>query len=215
MKRISQCWALLGIVLFLSSCSNYEHALISTDYGDIKIYLYESTPQHKANFIKLVKEGFYDDLLFHRVVPDFMIQGGDPQSKGAAPGTVLGSGGPGYTIPQEIGAPHIRGAVAAARQPDNVNPSKESSGSQFYIVQGRPVSEAQLNQIAQRKGFNYNETQKKLYLEKGGRIDLDGGYTIFGEVVSGMEVVDQIAGLPRDRNNRPKQDVKMTIKLVR
>jgi len=202
--------------LLMTSCNQGPvHALISTEKGDIKIMLYDSTPRHKANFVKLVKEGYYDELLFHRVMKGFMIQGGDPNSKNAPPGGTLGNGGPGYTIDHEIGAPHIRGAVAAARQPDAVNPEKKSSGSQFYIVDGRKSSAQQIESFERQKGIKYNDVQKKLYMEKGGAASLDGDYTVFGEVIEGMDVVDEIASMPKDPANRPIQDIKMTIKIVK
>lgn len=138
MKKL--IFSLLVAATMLSACggSGGQQAVISTSYGDITVLLYDDTPQHRDNFVQLVKDGFYDDLLFHRVMRGFMIQGGDPNSKGAAAGQSLGSGGPGYTVPQEIGSPHFRGALAAARQPDSVNPAKASSGSQFYLVHGKP-----------------------------------------------------------------------------
>lgn len=222
MIRLTKYVAAFVLMLcLLSACGGGEqYALITTDMGEIKVLLYDSTPQHKKNFVKLVNEGYYDDLLFHRVMKGFMIQGGDPDSRGAAPGKMLGQGGPGYTIPAEIGAPHIRGVLAAARQPDAVNPQKASSGSQFYIVDGRKSTAQQLDNFEQRKGIKYNETQRKLYMEKGGAASLDGDYTVFGEVVSGMEVVDKIAATQTDGNppqgaSRPLQDVKMKIKIVR
>ena len=189
-------------------------AVIETDYGNIKIKLYDSTPKHKENFVKLAKEGFYDGTLFHRVIPNFMIQGGDPDSKNAAPGQRLGMGGPGYEIDPEIGALHFRGAVAAARKPDQVNPQKRSSGSQFYIVQAGPVPEAQLNQIEQQKGIRYTPEQRERYLKEGGTPFLDNDYTVFGEVIEGMDVVDKIANLPRDPNDRPQQDVRMKVRIL-
>jgi peptidyl-prolyl cis-trans isomerase B (cyclophilin B) len=209
----------LGIVMLALSCkqdgssaSNEQKAVISTSFGDITIVLYNSTPKHRDNFIKLVNEGFYNDLLFHRVMPQFMIQGGDPQSKTAAAGQPLGMGGPGYEIPAEIGSPHIRGALAAARTP---NPEKKSSGSQFYIVTGTAVNEGMLQQIELAKNIKYNDVQRKIYLEQGGYPALDMEYTVFGEVISGMEVADQISKVITDERNRPLEDVKMTIKLVK
>lgn len=208
-------WLVLSIMLFLglSSCQQDEftHAEITTDYGNIEVILYNSTPKHRDNFIKLASEGFYDDLLFHRVVNGFMIQGGDPDSKDAAPGQMLGRGGPGYQIDAEIGAPHFRGALAAAR---DGNPLKRSSGSQFYIVQGRPVTEDALAQMEQQKSIRYSPEQRQVYLEEGGSPFLDNEYTVFGEVVSGMEVVDQIAGMETDPNNRPTQDVRMKVRII-
>lgn len=191
-----------------------SYALIETDYGNMKVMLYNHTPKHKENFIKLAKEGFYKDLLFHRVIPSFMIQGGDPQSRGAAPNTNLGAGGPGYLIDAEIGSPHVRGALAAARTGGAGNPEKKSSGSQFYVVQGQPQTEASMNNWEQRKGIKYNEAQRKLYIEKGGRPDLDMEYTVFGEVVEGFDVIDKIAAVETARANRPVQDVKMNIKML-
>lgn len=206
----------LGIMLLLSSGCNQkekEHqAVISTEFGDITILLYNSTPKHRDNFIKLVNEGYYTDLLFHRIIRNFMIQGGDPQSKGAEPGRVLGGGGPGYTIDAEIGAPHIRGAVAAARTP---NAAKASSGSQFYIVTGKEISPQELLQTELSKKIKYNDTQKKLYLEQGGYPSLDMEYTVFGEVISGMDVVDKISMSEANERDRPLKDVKMSIKMIK
>jgi cyclophilin family peptidyl-prolyl cis-trans isomerase len=189
-------------------------ALIETDMGNIKVKLYDSTPKHKANFIKLANEGFYDGTLFHRVMAGFMIQGGDPDSKTAQPGQQLGQGGPGYQTDAEIGAPHLRGALAAARMPDNVNPEKKSSGSQFYIVQAGPVQAAQLDQIEQMKGIKYTPEQRKIYTEQGGTPFLDKDYTVFGEVLEGMDVVDKIANAARDAANRPNADIKMKVKML-
>lgn len=201
------------LFLGLSACQQDEftHAEIITDYGTIEVILYNSTPKHRDNFIKLASEGFYDDLLFHRVVNGFMIQGGDPDSKSAAPGQSLGRGGPGYQIDAEIGAPHFRGALAAAR---DGNPLKRSSGSQFYIVQGRPVTEEALDQMEQQKSIRYSPEQRQVYLEEGGSPFLDNEYTVFGEVVSGMEVIDQIAAMETDPNNRPTQDVRMKVRIL-
>lgn len=188
--------------------------LIETNLGNIKVKLYDSTPEHKKNFLKLAKEGYLDSTLFHRVMPGFMVQGGDPDSKAAQPGQPLGMGGPGYTIPAEIGAKHFRGALAAARQPDNVNPEKRSSGSQFYIVQNGPVPVAQLDMIIQQKGLQYTPEERDYYLKYGGYAPLDGDYSVFGQVVEGMEVVDQIANAPRDPRDRPTQDIRMKVKVL-
>lgn len=206
---------LLGLVLVLglSACAKKEDkVLITTDYGDITILLYDSTPKHKENFIKLVKEGFYDSLLFHRVIDKFMIQGGDPDSRNAASGTRLGMGGPGYEIDAEIGAPHLYGAVSAAR---TANPAKRSSGSQFFIVTGVTQSDQELALYEQRKNIKYNDEQKRIYKEKGGYPSLDMEYTVFGEVISGMDVVEKIASLPKDAADRPVEDVRMKIKLIK
>ncbi len=207
----------LGLCLFalISSCGNKaSYVLIETEYGNMKVLLYNETPIHKENFLKLAGEGFYDDLLFHRVMRGFMIQGGDPNSRGAAPGAPLGGGGPGYELTAEIGSPHFKGALAAARTPDAGNPEKKSSGSQFYIVQGNPVSDQLLNQFERMKGIKYTEAQKALYKEVGGRPDLDMEYTVFGEVVEGLEVIDKIAVVEGDRANRPAKDIKMKIRVL-
>ncbi len=200
-----------------------EMVVLTTAYGEMTIALYDDTPLHRDNFLKLVKESYYNDLLFHRVIKSFMIQGGDPDSRMAASGTQLGVGGPGYTIPAEIRASHIhkKGALAAARQGDQVNPKKESSGSQFYIVHGGPVSEkAMSNQSVQRSMLqpewpDYTDDQKLLYSQLGGAPHLDGGYTVFGEVISGLDIIDSIAAQPCDRNNRPLEDIKMSLKIER
>jgi len=189
---------------------------ISTDYGDMVIKLYNGTPLHRDNFIKLVKGHFYDGTLFHRVIKDFMIQGGDPDSKGAAAGQMLGNGGPGYTIPAEFRKEyfHKKGVIAAAREGDNVNPEKASSGSQFYIVQGRKWTNNELNTMEQQRHHLIPWEQKEVYMKIGGTPFLDGDYTVFGEVITGLNVIDSIAKLPGDRNNRPLKDVKMTVSLI-
>lgn len=210
MKKNKYIYALLFLALSLSSCSDeYEHIIISTEYGDMEAILYNSTPQHRDNFLKLAEEGYYDSLLFHRVIEGFMIQGGDPDSRDASPGVVLGMGGPGYQIPAEIGAPHFRGTLAAAR---NNNPQKASSGSQFYIVQGSPVTDDILGQIEMAKGVTYNDAQRKLYKEIGGTPQLDGDYTVFGEIVKGLDVIDEVAAVTTDQRNRPVKNVRMYIK---
>ncbi len=204
---------LFFVALALGSCNpdRSTYAEISTDYGTIKVMLYNSTPIHRDNFIKLAESGFYDGLLFHRVIPNFMIQGGDPDSKDAAAGHRLGMGGPGYRLEAEIGAPHLRGALAAAR--DN-NPEKRSSGSQFYIVQGQPVDDAFLDQLEKEKNIKYNEAQRNLYKELGGAPFLDNDYTVFGEVVEGMEVVDKIAAQSTDPFKRPVEDIRMNVRIL-
>ncbi|MCB0798050.1 MAG: peptidylprolyl isomerase [Chitinophagales bacterium] len=188
---------------------------ISTSYGDMLIKLYNETPKHRDNFIKLVKEGYYNGLLFHRVMQEFMVQGGDPDSRNAAAGARLGSGSPGYTIPAEFRKDlfHKKGALAAARQPDQVNPQKASSGSQFYIVQGKPTSDDELAMMGQRMGITFTEDQMEVYRTLGGTPFLDQNYTVFGEVISGMEVIDKIAAVQTDANDRPREDIKMTITL--
>lgn len=185
--------------------------LLKTTMGDIVIALYDETPLHKENFIKLVNEKYYDGVLFHRIIQNFMIQTGDPESKTAKPGQMLGNGGPGYTIPAEFvtGLYHKRGAVAAARMGDNVNPKKESSGSQFYIVDGRVFNASELNRVIQMTGKVYSQEQVNAYTTIGGAPHLDGDYTVFGEVVSGMEIVDKIAAQQKDGRDRPLEDIKI------
>jgi len=209
-------FAILIALFLMTSCNRdpYTYAMIETEFGNMKVMLYNSTPLHRDNFIKLAKEGFYDDLLFHRVITGFMMQGGDPESKGAAPGRALGGGGPGYTIPAEISAPHLRGTLSAARLGDGVNPQRESSGSQFFIVQGTPQTDKQLSNFESRKRLKYNETQKKLYKEIGGYPALDAEYSVFGEVVEGFEVIDKIASEPTAPGDRPLKDIKMKIKIL-
>jgi peptidyl-prolyl cis-trans isomerase B (cyclophilin B) len=191
--------------------------IISTSYGDIKLVLYDETPKHRDNFIKLVKEGFYDNTLFHRVINTFMIQGGDPESRNAEPGKMLGNGGPGYTIPQEFNTKfiHKKGALSAARQGDNVNPLKASSGSQFYLVQGKKTSKAELDKMSKRTGTSYTAEQVKEYETNGGTPFLDMNYTVFGEVTEGLDVIDKIAVVATSRGDRPKEDVKVTMKIVK
>lgn len=180
----------------------------------MKAELYNSTPIHRDNFVKLAKEGFYDDLLFHRIIDGFMIQGGDPQSKGSPAGARLGSGGPGYQIDAEIGAPHFRGTLAAARTGGPSNPQKRSSGSQFYIVDGTPQTRATLEQMGKQKGITYNEAQIAKYEELGGTPMLDMDYSVFGELISGWEVIDKIATQAKDGGDRPLEDVKMKVRIT-
>lgn len=196
--------------------SKKSYVLLQTDYGNMKILLYEDTPLHRENFIKLVKSGFYDGLLFHRVINGFMIQGGDPDSRNAQPGVMLGNGGPGYTIPAEFNKKyfHKKGVIAAAREGDNVNPMKESSGSQFYIVQGKVYNEAIMQKIAAQMNKNFSEEQIKAYGTIGGSPWLDNDYTVFGEVIEGLDVIDKIAAVKCGPNDRPLEDVKMTMKII-
>jgi len=193
-----------------------QKVLLSTSFGNMTILLYDETPLHRDNFIKLVKEGFYNGLLFHRVIPDFMIQGGDPNSKNAKPGQMLGSGGPGYTIKAEIFPElyHKKGALAAARLGDQQNPQRNSSGSQFYIVQGKKYTAQELNNIIRRTGAAYTSDQISVYQTIGGTPDLDTQYTVFGEVIDGLEVIDKIAAVKTVAPNRPAEDVKMKISLI-
>jgi cyclophilin family peptidyl-prolyl cis-trans isomerase len=186
---------------------------INTTMGFIEIKLYNETPKHRDNFIKLVDSAFFDKTLFHRVIKGFMIQGGDPDSRTAPAGTMLGNGGPGYTIPAEFLPKkyfHKRGALAAAREGDQKNPKKASSGSQFYIVQGQVFTDSTLNLMEAHYGLKFSPDQRKAYTTVGGAPHLDGNYTVFGEVYNGMEVVDRIAAVPVDRMARPLTDVRMT-----
>ena len=189
-----------------------------TTMGDITLLLYNDTPLHRDNFIKLVNENVYEGLLFHRVIDRFMIQAGDPKSKDAKPGTMLGDGTLGYTIPAEFLPNHFhkRGALCAARQGDQVNPRKESSSCQFYIAQGQVWSEADLNMMEQRFGKKFSPEQRKAYTTVGGTPHLDGDYTVFGEVLKGMEVVDKIAAAPRDKYDRPLEDIRIiSVKILK
>jgi len=247
--------------------------LLSTEFGDIKLKLYNETPKHRDNFLKLVNDSFYNGTLFHRVIKEFMIQGGDPNSKNAAPDIMLGEGDVGYTIPAELNPNlfHKKGALAAARQGDDVNPTKASSGCQFYIVQGKIFNEndlttlenringqlkqklfneiivrpenkplldrfiknQQLNNVdslkqltliiepmiekemATKQLYKFSEEQKKIYATIGGAPHLDGGYTVFGEVIEGLDVVDKIGTIERNQYDRPLKDIKMTMKVLK
>lgn len=188
---------------------------VTTDSGTIIIRLYDKTPLHRDNFVKMVKEHFFDSLLFHRIIPSFMIQGGDPNSKYAPAGQQLGMGDVGYTIPSEFDTTlfHKKGALAAARQPDHVNPTKASSGCQFYIVQGKIWTDEELNMFEMQRGTKYSAAQRTLYKTVGGTAQLDMNYTVFGEVESGFEVIDKIATVPRDGANRPLGNIRMYIEL--
>jgi cyclophilin family peptidyl-prolyl cis-trans isomerase len=217
MRRIS----LSGIILMIGiSCFAQKDSIITkkdlkrdvllqTNYGDIVLRLSDSTPLHRDNFLKLVKVGFYDSLLFHRVIHNFMIQGGDPNSKRARPGEPLGNGGPGYRIPAEFRTTlfHKKGVIAAAR--DN-NPEKASSGCQFYIVQGRIFTDAGLDSVEtfRLNGRKIPFEQREVYKTIGGSPHLDQNYTVFGEVVKGLDVVDKIAAVPTSAGqDRPLEDV--------
>jgi len=192
---------------------------LSTSLGDLTIVLYDETPKHRDNFMKLVNEGFYEGLLFHRVINSFMIQGGDPNSRDTSSSAALGNGGPGYTIPAEFvpSLIHKKGALAAAR---TNNPKKESSGSQYYIVQGQVQSLTGLENIEKRiqqqqPEFSYTEEQKLAYTTIGGTPHLDTEYTVFGEVIEGLDVIDKIAAVATGQRNRPLEDIKMSITKVK
>mgnify|MGYP000712895698 CR=1 FL=1 len=240
---------------------------IETPKGDIIVRLYDDTPKHRDNMLKLVEEGFYNGTLFHRVIKDFMVQGGDPDSKNAPKGKQLGAGGPDYTIEAEFTPTHFhkRGALAAARLGDEVNPNKESSGSQFYIVWGKTFKSAELKQMERQMAmqqeqevFNtlarehhdeimtlrrsrdraglqalqdklveltkekckemgkpsFTDEQMETYTTLGGTPFLDGQYTVFGEVEEGLEVVERIQNCDTTRNDRPRQDISMSVEVV-
>ncbi len=199
------CITMMGIATYAQKETKID---IETNYGKIVVLLYDNTPLHKANMIKLAKAHFFDSTLFHRVIPNFVIQGGDPNSKHATAGTVLGNGEIGYRIPAEINDTdiHKRGALGMAR---DGNPKKESSACQFYIVTGNKVTEADLNALETSRGHKYTKAQRAAYIANGGTPHLDGGYTIFGEVVEGMDVVDKISAVACDQNTRPIQPVEM------
>lgn len=266
---------LLFVILILTSCNqknNEDIVRITTPYGDIDVKLYDKTPLHHDNFLKLAEKGYYDSLLFHRVIENFMIQGGDPDSRHARPGQLLGDGDTNYTIPFEYVPEyiHVRGVLAAARESDDVNPQKESSGSQFYIVQGKKFTDEELDAVELKverrtkqyillnflkkqsdtvmytrfksfvdkrdtasirkviekyhdaveaeylrtKPFKLTDKQRYIYKTSGGTPHLDGAYTVFGEVVNGMEVVDRIAAMKTDSNDRPLTDIKMSMKIL-
>ena len=209
--------------------------IFSTSMGDFTVELYNETPKHRDNFLKLVKDSFYNQVLFHRVIRNFMVQTGDPDSKNAAPDAMLGAGGPGYNIEAEIIYPkffHKKGALAAARQGDEVNPRRESSGSQFYIVTGRGYTKDQLAQMQaqianmrvqqildslvapakaeyEKAPFSFTDEQIKAYSAVGGAPHLDGQYTVFGEVIDGMSTIEAIENAETGRADRPKEDIKI------
>lgn len=210
----------LTLVLALSSCSTRKEYMVRmfTTAGVVDMKLYDETPAHRDNFVRLVKNHQYDSLLFHRVIKDFMIQGGDPASKNAVPGELLGEGDLGYTVEAEFMPDlhyHRRGALAAAREGDDVNPSKASSACQFYIVWGKVYTKEQLESYMewykQRTGKELNVTpeQFEAYTTVGGTPHLDGGYTVFGEVVKGLEVIETIQNVKCDGNDRPLRDVRI------
>ena len=206
----------------ISKKERKKNVLMQTNMGDITIRLSDSTPLHRDNFLKLVKVGFYDSLLFHRVIKDFMIQGGDPNSKRAEPAQTHGNGGVGYTIPAEIkpGLFHKKGVIAAARLGDNVNPQKASSGSQFYLAQGKVYSDAGLDSLEKGRlqGRKISEAYKNAYKTIGGIPHLDQGYTVYGEVVKGIEVIDKIAAveIKKGGGDRPLTDVRiLKMKLIK
>lgn len=193
----------------------HKYVKLKTELGECIIMLYNETPLHRDNFLKLTKKGVYNGTLFHRVIKDFMIQGGDPSSKRAKPGQQLGDGTVGYTVPAEFQDSlfHKKGVLAAAR--DN-NPEKASSGSQFYLVQGRKFSDQELdNTETNRLKAKIPAYQRAVYKTIGGVPHLDRNYTVYGEVVKGIDLIDLIAIVPTDGNDRPTTDVKMTITILK
>ena len=204
MKKTILLSALLLLSFTFAFAQKYR-ATITTQYGNIELYLYDNTPKHRDNFVKLAKKHFYDSTLFHRVIPEFMIQGGDPDSKRAAKGAMLGEGDVGYRVPAEIKPEnfHKRGVLAAAR--DN-NPDKSSSGCQFYITVGKKYTNEQLEVVAKRTGQKYTAEQKEIYKNIGGTPHLDGNYTVYGEVTKGMDIVDKIVNQKRNNMDRPDDD---------
>src|SRR5690242_8577310 len=217
----------LIILLFFTSCSVFKPSQsghsstnfvkIETDSGTIVVRLSDKTPLTTANFLKLVKQHFYDGLLFHRVIPGFMIQGGDPDSKNAPAGKVLGEGGLGYTVPAEFDTTlfHQKGAIAMARENDDVNPKKASSSTQFYLVEGRTFTDVEMNQIEDKFKIKIPESHREIYRTVGGAPFLDMNYTVFGQTVKGLDVIDKIAHVERDKNDRPVHDIHMKISIMK
>lgn len=198
--------------VFAQKTSNKDYLVtLETQFGTMHLVLFDDTPLHKANFVKLAKSGFYNDLLFHRIIADFMIQGGDPLSRNAKADTPLGSGGDDMErIPFEFTPKHVhkKGALAAAR--DN-NPEKKSSACQFYIVDGKTFEDEQLTAFEKRNKITYTAAQRRDYMIIGGTPHLDNNYTVFGEVIDNFEVIDTIATQPKQPNDRPKEAIKMKI----
>jgi peptidyl-prolyl cis-trans isomerase B (cyclophilin B) len=220
----------LLVLFLLASCSifkktntenivpNGPHFLkIETDSGTMIARLSNKTPKTTANFLKLAKEHFYDSLLFHRVIKGFMIQGGDPDSKNAKPGQILGEGGLKYTVPAEFDTSlfHQKGAIAMARENDDVNPKKASSSTQFYIVEGRTFTDNEMNKIEEKFNIVIPESHRSIYRSIGGAPFLDMNYTVFGQVIDGLDVIDKIAQAAKDEHNRPLRDIHMKISIMK
>ena len=239
MKKILRYFILFCIAVGFFACSTISNLTkmkeskvqIETTQGVIVVKLYNETPLHRDNFVKLVKERFYDGVLFHRVIADFMIQGGDPDSKTAKPNASLGNGDVGYTIPAEFKTPaiyHKKGALAAAREGDGVNPQKASSGCQFYIVEGKTFTDAELSTMEAGKiaryginslndsTFRFSAEARAVYRTRGGTPHLDGNYTVFGEVTEGIDVVEKISKVKTNTSDRPVEDVRViTMKIIK
>lgn len=203
-KIIPAIFLLFTVSISLGNKDNNSNpvVLIKTSKGNIKVMLYNDTPVHRDNFLKLVKEDLYEGRIFHRVIPEFMIQTG---------WTPQGAKGPDQLLEPEIKKNHIhkRGALAAARKGDKVNPDQKSSSYQFYIVQGKTYTDKELDIYEQRMGKTFTEKQRKIYKTQGGAPHLDGSYTVFGEVLEGMDIVDKIASVKTGKNNKPVKDVKI------
>ena len=200
--------SLFAILITITSFAQKNKISIETEYGKIVIMLYDNTPLNTNNMVKLAKEHYYDSTIFHRCIPQFVIQGGDSTSKHAKPGEMLGEGGLGYTVPAEINDTdyHKRGALGVAR--DNT-PDKSGSACQFYIVVGKKFTDDELDKLSKRSGRQYSAAQREVYKTQGGTPHLDGNYTVFGEVIEGMDIVDKIANEPRDKHDRPLKDIRM------
>lgn len=213
--------ALCAAVLVAAGCARKPEVVmvVETTMGTIEFKLYNETPKHRDNFIKLAEEHYFDSLLFHRVIDNFVIQGGDPHSKYAVPGQPLGAGSPGWTVPAEFrldkGIFHKKGAVNAAREGDDTNPERASCASQFCFMMGSPMTDEQLDQVQARLDamtggkVKLTPEMREVYKEVGGSPHLDGQYTVFGEVVSGMDVLERIQKVETDVFDRPLEDVRM------
>lgn len=215
MNRFFTFLLCISCVTAFAAKPKHQYVKIKTDLGECIVMLYDQTPKHRDNFIKLTKKKTFNGTLFHRVIKDFMIQGGDPDSKSAKPGEQLGEGSVGYTVPAEFNDSlfHKKGVLAAAR--DN-NPEKASSGSQFYLVQGKVFNDEQLDAAeTNRLKFKIPLWQREVYKTLGGTPHLDRNYTVFGEIVSGLDMVDAIAAVAKDSNDRPLADVKMTVTVLK
>ena len=218
MKKILFIYALLISGFAQAEKPKYQYVKISTAKGECIVKLYNETPLHRDNFLKLAKEGYFDGILFHRVIKDFMIQGGDPDSKNAKPDAFLGEGGPKYTIPAEFRDSlfHKKGVLAAAREGDDVNPEKASAGSQFYLVKGKVFTDEQLNTLEERRlKHKIPAYQREVYKTIGGTPHLDRNYTVFGETVKGIAMIDTISIVETGKADRPKEDVKMTVTVLK
>ena len=217
----------LAILVSIISCSSAKKTsvtetrqikvLLTTDYGTMVLKLYNGTPLHRDNFVKLVKQHFFDSLLFHRVDKGFMIQGGDPDSRHAKQGQQLGEGSLNYTIPAEFDTAffHKKGALAAARESDAANPKKASSSTQFYIVDGKQFTDDEMDKMEDKLNIKIPENHRRIYRTIGGAPFLDMNYTVFGEVTSGFDTIDKIAGVAKDENDRPLQNIRMKMIMLK